>query len=253
MGWEREGRRVWRRGKKMLGKTHKPFAMACTAAVLLASHQYMAPESEAFLSQHGAYIPLVSLPLMGILGTRKRVGRAFRKTISPEGRKGKTGQMFLYLAGIIGIGLSVITVPQARSLCLIQIAAWMISMVPDIDRRIEIHRGITHAIWIPVIFAIIAGIFRHQIYVSSAALGACIGWLSHEVGDAFSKAGVDFFYPFGPGYKRYPNGAFYVKGNRGVFVPLYTVGDKKYQYMPMVWWTIYVIEILTLWVVVGWY
>ena len=237
----------------MLGKTHKPFAMACTAAVLLASHQYMAPEGEAFLSQHGVYIPLVSLPLMGILGTYKRKGTAFRKTVSLKSRKGKTRRMFVYLAGIVGIGLGVITAPQAKSLCLVQVAAWITSMAPDIDRRFHIHRGVTHAIWVPMAFAVTAWVLRHQIYLSSAALGACIGWLSHEVGDAFSKAGDDFFYPFGPGYKRYPNGAFCVKGNRGVFVPLYTVGDKKYQYMPMVWWTIYVIEILTLWVVVGWY
>ena len=88
----------------MLGKTHKPFAMACTAAVLLASHQYMAPEGEAFLSQHGVYIPLVSLPLMGILGTYKRKGTAFRKTVSLKSRKGKTRRMFVYLAGIVGIG-----------------------------------------------------------------------------------------------------------------------------------------------------
>jgi membrane-bound metal-dependent hydrolase YbcI (DUF457 family) len=58
------------------------------------------------------------------------------------------------------------------------------------------------------------------------SFGICLGYLSHQVADAFSKAGVAWLYPFTE-YRRYANGAFVLKKKkRYIFKPLYRVGSK---------------------------
>lgn len=99
------------------------------------------------------------------------------------------------------------------------------AILPDLDRVIPFirHRGITHAIWIPMLLAYL--LYQHQdhLYYSTLFAGLFIGYTGHIIGDAFSTAGVALLYPFQQ-YKDYSSGAFHVKGHRGIFQPLYKVG-----------------------------
>ena len=105
------------------------------------------------------------------------------------------------------------------------VAAYFASTLPDIDQYIPFitHRGITHAIWIPLGILYLGQQYAGQPYISMAIWGLFIGYFSHIIGDAFSNAGVAFLYPF-QRYEHTSSGAFYVKGNRGLALPLYEVG-----------------------------
>lgn len=120
------------------------------------------------------------------------------------------------------------------------------STLPDIDQKLGgTHRGITHAIWIPLLLfgSALFGIPRLPIsllnkeYAFGFLFGLALGWLSHLIGDAFSTAGIAWFYPIGA-YRRYPSGAFTVKGARGPFQPIYRVGDRKWWLMRPIWWIV---------------
>lgn len=163
----------------MLGKTHRAFAFATSAAVLVAVHS-------------GIHTEEISL-----------------------------GQSLL-------------------SQTALHTGAILFSTVPDIDRGFGPgqHRGIIHSIWVVLLLAYVT--YRIRIinpYVYMFGLGATIGYLSHLIGDAFSIAGIAWFYPIQQ-YERYASGAFHVKGFRGPFIPLYRVGDKTFSFMPGLWWVI---------------
>lgn len=132
--------------------------------------------------------------------------------------------------------------PASRLFTLTQVgitvaAAVIGSTLPDIDQALgTTHRGITHAVWIPLLLAVGARFASSRnFYVFALLFGLFVGYLSHLVGDAFSKAGIAWFYPFQK-YDRYGSGAFTVKGFRGPFVPLYSVGNPSFAFMPAVWY-----------------
>ena len=116
------------------------------------------------------------------------------------------------------------------------IASGIASMLPDVDQILPIpHRTITHTIWIPCIALFVAfKLFAMDVFIFPALLGAALGYFSHLLGDAFSKAGIAWFWPL-QGYHYYPGGAFVVKGPRGPFLPLYHSGDGMFKFMPLVW------------------
>ena len=122
----------------------------------------------------------------------------------------------------------------------LSIAAAIIgSTLPDIDQKLgTTHRGLTHALWIPAILAFLSfRTFRTDIWIFAATFGLLVGYLSHLVGDAFSSAGIAWFYPFQQ-YRHFGTGAFKVKGFRGPFLPIYHVGDPVFAFMPVVWWVV---------------
>lgn len=165
----------------MLGKTHRPFALAAAAGTLLLVHSHLPVYDKA---QPLAYAASVSATLG---------------------------------------------------------AAYVTSMLPDIDKAFPWHRGITHAVWAPMALLWLAfyKFAGHGLYMP-LFFGAAVGYLSHLFGDAFSKAGIAWFYPF-QRYIRYANGSFVVKGFRGPFQPLYEVGDTAFCFMPYVWRAVFFI------------
>lgn len=136
------------------------------------------------------------------------------------------------------------TVPKAGAQIILTLTtAWVSSTFPDaIERNIlrTKHRGIIHAIWIPLGLLYASFLLREHVWFFPMMFGVFLGYLSHLVGDAFSMAGIAWFYPFQK-YERKSNGSFYVKGNRGIFRPLYTVG-KRGIINPVIFW--YVVAFL---------
>ena len=127
----------------------------------------------------------------------------------------------------------------AAQIGITMLSAFVASTLPDIDQKFSTHRGITHAIWIPSLF-LLAALFlpftsTYKPWAFSLFFGLFLGWFSHLLGDAFSKAGIAWFYPFQK-YRHYGSGAFVVKGPRGPFQPLYSVGDKRFALIPYLWW-----------------
>lgn len=118
------------------------------------------------------------------------------------------------------------------------------------DRLEIIHRGLSHSIW-PVFLLGLAlvPLLTHPLWFG-VVLGILLGWFFHLFGDAFSTAGIAWFYPFQK-YKRYGSGAFVVKGFRGPFLPLYKVGDESFSFMPAVWWVLGILAFLFLWYRLG--
>lgn len=130
------------------------------------------------------------------------------------------------------------TIPLAGlQLAILQGGALCSSTLPDIDQKLGgTHRGITHTIWI---VALLAGITSQMTnpYWFHLWLGLTCGYFFHLFGDAFSKAGIAWCYPL-QRYEHYSGGAFHVKGCRGPFVPLYSVGDKTWAWTPIAWWIV---------------
>lgn len=120
--------------------------------------------------------------------------------------------------------------------------AWAAASLPDIDRVLFWHRGFTHTIWVVagLLFAAHAIPDIYILWGQPLLYGIALGYFSHLLGDAFSKAGVAWFYPL-QGYVREPGGVFYVKGFRGPFLPLYEVGDKAFAFAPALWYGLAVI------------
>lgn len=137
------------------------------------------------------------------------------------------------------------------------IGSLMGASYPDIDQELPIkHRGATHTLWgvgIVVAVTIWAHIAQPMGSIWTAKfllpllVGFTVGYLSHLVADAFSTAGIAWFYPLQQ-YKSYGNGAEVVKGNRFIFQPIYKVGQKFFG-IPghIIWWTIATI-MTALWV-----
>ena len=150
----------------MLGKTHRPFAVAFTAATLTLTHNFISCYTDSS------------------------------------------------------------TIVDAIQVVETLVVSWAAGVLPDIDQILPIpHRTITHAIWIPLIALIVAfKVYPTNTFIFPAIFGASIGYFSHLLADAFSKAGIAWFWPI-QGYRRYANGAFVVKGPRGPFVPLYQSGE----------------------------
>lgn len=113
------------------------------------------------------------------------------------------------------------------------IGAYLGSSLPDIDKKLLTHRGITHTLWAILVLAYACFASRQNGLVFAFLSGLTMAYALHVVCDAFSTAGIAWLYPFQQ-YKRYASGAFHVKGFRGPFVPLYTVGDPAYKLVPKV-------------------
>lgn len=129
---------------------------------------------------------------------------------------------------------------------LLQGGALIGSTLPDIDQKLgATHRGITHTIWIVGLLSLFTSRQTNP-YLFTLCLGLTLGYFFHLFGDAFSKAGVAWCYPF-QRYERYAGGAFHVKGFRGPFIPFYSVGDKTWSYMPKVWWILAGIGTVLIW------
>ena len=136
----------------------------------------------------------------------------------------------------------------AGQILIAQGGAVLASTWPD---RLEIlHRGFSHSIW--NVLLLLAGTWYLMSYPLLFALcfGVTLGWFFHLFGDAFSVAGIAWFYPL-QGYKRYGNGAFYVKCGRGPFLPLYKVGDSSFSFMPKVWWAVGILCFIGIWYRIG--
>ena len=136
----------------------------------------------------------------------------------------------------------------AAQMLLAQASAVVASTWPD---RLEIvHRGISHSLW-PV-FGMGIGLYflLSRPLFFGILLGILLGWFFHLFGDAFSTAGIAWFYPLQQ-YKHYGSGAFHVKGFRGPFFPLYKVGDDAFSFMPAVWWVAGVFATVFLWTRLG--
>lgn len=102
------------------------------------------------------------------------------------------------------------------------------ALLPDIDSKNSIlgryvpfiqdifgHRTITHTIWV------VLGLFIiNYFFGNTFTWMISIGYLLHIIQDSFSRQGVDWFWPFGKGYKSY--GGATVK--RGFHLGLYSVG-----------------------------
>ncbi len=150
---------------------------------------------------------------------------------------GKTHRPFGLLFGAVAmIGLKNHISVYADQETLIQLGEMGVTLAgalvgstwPDIDVVIPPHRGITHTVWPLLLELWLAyGVFHINIWAFSALFGFFLGNLSHLVTDAFSKAGIAWFYPFQQ-YERFGNGAMYVKGFRGPFVPLYKSGEGSF-------------------------
>lgn len=116
--------------------------------------------------------------------------------------------------------------------------------LPDLDERgvtFAKHRGISHSIWVIMLLAYLTYWAQTAPYpfVAPLSIGFLIGWISHIIGDAFSYAGVAFFYPF----QRYVEDGdrWYVSGNRMLFKPMYPVGTKPLGIPATVIWGIIII------------
>lgn len=138
-------------------------------------------------------------------------------------------------------------VQATATIGVVMIAAYLSGALPDIDQYIPFmsHRGITHAIWIPLLLGYGTWAMRSEPYIFSGLLGMTIGYTSHIIGDAFSSAGIAFLYPF-QRYQRTGSGAFYVKGFRGVFQPLYSVGQPSPIPPSLIYYSLSILLILTL-------
>lgn len=124
---------------------------------------------------------------------------------------------------------TLLVTPQKESpveIILALTVAWFSATLPDIDKKLPegYHRTWTHAIWIPLLIGY--GFYNSSGIVKIILLSLFISYMSHLIGDAYSKAGIAWLYPFQQ-YVHEPNGRFYVKGKRGIFIPLYTVGKSK--------------------------
>ncbi len=119
--------------------------------------------------------------------------------------------MFFHTHILLGVGLFLIVNDfisfenQALALLLVLLG----SILPDIDSRYSKinrwsgivgifvtfffkHRGIFHSLVFHFILALIAGYFFGFIY----ALALFIGYSAHLIGDALTRGGVKFLYPF---------------------------------------------------------
>lgn len=109
--------------------------------------------------------------------------------------------------------------------------------LPDFDQAIPFirHRGITHSLWAILLIGYFTWRFQGDPMKFLPMLGLFIGYTGHIVGDAFSKAGIAWLYPF-QRYAGQNGGAFYVKGFRGIFQPLYSVGQKTFIPPTFIWY-----------------
>lgn len=132
---------------------------------------------------------------------------------------------------------------QSLSIAIVVVSAWIASTLPDWDRYIPFlrHRGLSHAIWIPLA-AIIYAFYAPGTMIPYVCFGFGCGWFSHILGDSFSIAGDAWLYPF-TGYVRYDSGAFVVKGPRGPFIPIYRSGEKTGINMKWVWYALGIVAI----------
>lgn len=114
------------------------------------------------------------------------------------------------------------------------LAAYAASTLPDIDQNIP---GIKHRTWTHTIYPVLAlsgltyyfakhhitGYPLQDLWIPIVLAGMTVGYTSHLIGDAFSTSGINWFNPYG--YRDYGNGSRVVKGFRGPFIPIYTVGQ----------------------------
>lgn len=128
---------------------------------------------------------------------------------------------------------------------IIVVLSYLTATLPDMDQFVPFlgHRGITHAIWIPgIIFYFLWG-STGEPYLFAVLAGVFIGYTSHLIGDAFSTAGIAWLYPIQQ-YGGSSNGAFWVKGFRGPFLPLYQVGTPFIIKPAIIWYTLAGIALL---------
>lgn len=122
--------------------------------------------------------------------------------------------------------------------------SWICATLPDMDKHLpeKYHRTWTHALWIPFILAYCC--YHSQGMIQTIIFAILVSYMSHLIGDAYSKAGIAWLYPFQT-YIYKDDGGFYVKGKRGIFIPLYTVGKSKIPWK-LLWYILTVILLIIL-------
>lgn len=203
----------------MLGKTHKAFGVTSMAAVGL-----------AYQGVTGKDITQAFIPLVNDIHTSVPMDTIWDFANGSFGRLG--------IAGLLIWG------------------ALMGASTPDIDQGLPIkHRGITHSLWIPLLFLGVAcWVYKTQpisVMVTLVGIlpfltGFITGYLSHLVADAFSTSGIAWFYPL-QGYRHYQGGSEVVKGNRFIFQPIYKVGQKFMGMPGLLIWTLIAIVTTVAW------
>ena len=137
---------------------------------------------------------------------------------------------------------------MSQQILLIQGGSVLAASWPD---RLEIvHRGFSHSLWVVLILSGGTIALLTHPFLFALMSGITFGWFFHLFGDAFSTAGIAWFYPI-QGYRRYESGAFCVKGHRGPFLPLYKVGDSAFSFMPKVWWVTGLLFSMGIWYRIG--
>lgn len=110
--------------------------------------------------------------------------------------------------------------------------SYLFATLADMDKFLPMkHRGFSHSLWMNLILIACTVIVykTNDFYLLIVALALTLSWLSHCVGDAFSVAGVEWFYPFRQ-YEQLPNGSFYKKGKRILFPKMYKVGENALRW-----------------------
>lgn len=203
----------------MLGKTHKAFGVASMAGV-----------GVTYQAISGKDITQTFVPLITDLHTKVPTEVVWSVANNSFGRLGIAG---LLLWGAI-----------------------MGASAPDIDQNLPIkHRGITHSLWIPLLFVgLVCTLLRTNVFGSMITwvgilpllVGFIIGYLSHLVADAFSTSGIAWFYPL-QRYRHYSGGSEVVCGRRFIFQPIYRVGQKFMMFPGSVIWTIIAVIVTIIW------
>ena len=123
------------------------------------------------------------------------------------------------------------------------------SILPDIDVKSKrFHRTITHTLW----FIALMGFLWWKVHTNPTIpfhsilnpflFGNMLGTAFHCIGDAYSKMGVAWLWPFQQ-YITYPNGAKVLKGPRPLTPPIYRVGSKFLGIPGHVWWTLVAVPV----------
>lgn len=153
---------------------------------------------------------------------------------------------------VVAVGVDKNWLPPDPTALLPLATAWVTAPLPDrLEQTLSLqHRSYCHTIWfallstLPLVLLHYVAIPYHNL-LWLLALGIPLGILSHHLGDAFSTAGVRWFYPL-TDYIRKPNGAFFISGKR-ILPPLYKVGSPDSKWGALLWYVLTGILWVGLW------